>query len=460
MRGAARRSDPTIRGAGQRANAIATAVDPTIRGAAQRSVSTAMTVDQTMRGTAQMTVGSAVAVDQAVSGTVPRTASTAVRISATPILPRPHPQESNHPVTAPASVHLQLPDLWHRRREIELEELRKSHAELAARVDNLANDVRASNSSVHAARMAVSSSTASFNARVLRRVSHFAKSCAIRLLQSGSSEMKKSGLNLSPGSSVRQVILRSEGTDCTLLEFQLLCAASVSNPAIRCTIYPSQYYASFPSVRRTSRMEISFNSYYDICEALQIDVLEREKGLYRERKTFGRILKCLQIMGVNCVRKRQGENDDRVILIGRSLPIKNWDAEIPVLLQRSLEWSENTWETGLEFSMQPPNSLLPTVTNVLSCDGAQRTSDINCVAPEHRSFSMYWEKLPGSCSDSETNSEFVLGTLYSSFPAVILRSRILTLSAQEAFSRRFNGRFTQANQSSSPPESWILQTQF
>ncbi len=116
----------------------------------------------------------------------------------------------------------------------------------------------------------------------------FAKIRATSILLAGSPELSKRPSYLSQSNSVVQVIMESPATDCTLREFQLLARQIRRKSSIRSLFYPSEYSVMFPSMLRTARVKICFDSYKDLCEALELDAYQSDAGIYRERCDLSR----------------------------------------------------------------------------------------------------------------------------------------------------------------------------
>ncbi len=149
-------------------------------------------------------------------------------------------------------------------------ELQRSHVQLSARVSELAAEV--SRSTQHM-------SSIVHNRHALQRTSiHrtilFARSRAISALQASSVEFLRWPASLCESESIVQFTIDSKETGCTLQEFSAFASVLSSDSSVRCSLYPSEYYVKFPSMRHTSTLGVLFNTYADICSALEMDSCE------------------------------------------------------------------------------------------------------------------------------------------------------------------------------------------
>ncbi len=161
-----------------------------------------------------------------------------------------------------------------------ISDLQSSQASLATQVSHLKDALQALE---HRISSISQQSRQKSEEEAMKKTLVFAKIRATSILLAGSLELSKRPSYLSQSNSVIQVMMKSPATHCTLREFQLLALRIRRKPSIRSLFYPSEYSVMFPSVLRTARLEICFDSYKDLCEALELDAYQSDAGIYRER---------------------------------------------------------------------------------------------------------------------------------------------------------------------------------
>ncbi len=251
--------------------------------------------------------------------------------------------------------------------------------------------------------------------RLFRRMILFANIAAVKALSATHSELNRKLPYLCPANSVRQLTLTSKVLDCTLYDFRLLASIFFRNPDTTCGLLPSEYRVMHSAPNLVPTSEILFDTYADLCEALQISADVREKGLYRERKNSMGNLRCVQVAGVQLVGQ-----DERKIVVAKSYDERKlWtQGRVQFLTQNCLKWSEGTWETGLKLER-----------GSLSETGSLRSS-----CPSGPGFSLKWEPLNEFYVPRDASPESVAGALRIQFPMVVVRTRILTSTIQQIFS--------------------------
>ncbi len=231
----------------------------------------------------------------------------------------------------------------------EVIELRASHASLAKQIFWLQNELLDTRRLISSHIMF---DKTSFDVRILRRLIMFTNMTAVEALMSGSSELSRSYPSLCSANAVRQTVIKSQTTQCTLQEFQLLAAEFSRRNSIRCSVFPSDYYLAFPSVEKAKRFQIVFDTYSDFCQALEIDVLQSEAGLYKEKKGLARNVRAVQVLGVDVLSCGSSEGHERRILLGCSIRRRFDISRLPTLYQRSVLWTEGSFEEGFCTKMK------------------------------------------------------------------------------------------------------------
>ncbi len=263
----------------------------------------------------------------------------------------------------------------------------------------------------------------------------------VTVLQSGSQELTKRPDSFCEAKSVIQDVLKSAPTDCRLQDFQDLVSRIKHRCSIRCTVFPSDYSVQFPSPSRTRRLGVQFETDKDMCDALELDIHDREIGVYREKGNIRRNLRAIQVIGVD-MRDRQ----DRKLLLGRSFPTSVPTDVVPLLHQDRAVWREGSWEKGFRcwwVTLKSISAPVETTYRGASISNPKRNSDLNCQPHRKHMFPISWEVLSGFGSHtSEASNVPGSGSLRVCLPVVILRSRILTASTKSLFETRFYGRFS------------------
>ncbi len=157
-----------------------------------------------------------------------------------------------------------------------------------------------------------------------------------------------------------------------------------------------------------------FDSFAGLCDALDVPGNVRERAVYKEKTDAGRNIRCVQVVSVQVV----GAND-RKIFIGKSCDFRKiWPQNaVTVLRQSSMEWSEGTWENGFEF---------------ISENFTER-QDLSGAAHSKSGFVLTWEPSTDMYIPRDASPESIAGSLRVSFPAVVVRTRILTNSIHQIF---------------------------
>lgn len=270
----------------------------------------------------------------------------------------------------------------------------------------------------------------------------FARMNAKAMLISNSTELNRRYASICPSNAVRQILLKSKSSDCTLQEFQLVASKLQGNPAIACSIHPSEFYVQFPSSAQAARFEIFFDSFADFCAALRICVHDREAGVLRTKKTRGTRAKNVQVLGVEVLNNLETGTKERRVVLAQSIRTFAARAKIPVLLQRSTAWSDGSCKYGFSLSPESSSELNAHVQTAVQSHNATdaRSTDLDKIPAERRFFALTWERSSGPISKSVTiYPEHVPGVLRSFLPAVVLRGNVLTSSTEDIFRTRLNG---------------------
>ncbi len=299
----------------------------------------------------------------------------------------------------------------------EIDELRQSHTQLALQVALLRNEINSSRAIFHSERLAIFKHFQAADERAVARTVHFSRRRAKKVLLSTDAELGKNCFTLCASNSVVQVVLRSTPSECTLHEFQLWAMKLLKDLSVHCYAFPSEYHVKFPNINRCSRLDIVFDTYADLCQALEIDCATRESALYREKKNRRRNSISVRVLGVEKVI-----STNRRIFLARNPPSRASADRITTLYQASTSWFEDSWECG--FSLR--SDLASTIHSPSQMP--------DCVlSPEHSNlFSLSWERMDIGV-DQGSSSEIIGGAVRSSFPAVVLRTRLLTSSTRAAF---------------------------
>ncbi len=95
-----------------------------------------------------------------------------------------------------------------------------------------------------------------------------------------------------------------------------------------------------------------------------------------------------------------------------------------------------SWDSA--FTFQSCN-IEDSLNSLRERDTEQRSTDSKTIPIDGRIFSLRWERADG-VPLTEKNPANVLGLLRSYFPAVIVRTRLLTSSVKTIFCTRYDGR--------------------
>ncbi len=331
----------------------------------------------------------------------------------------------------------------------ELNDLRKSHTNIAHRLHRVEEDIRKSRRLLDAERTAIIAHLQFNDLCSIARTISFSRRRASKLLQNTSTELDRRVLNVTRADSVVPFVLRSLGSDCTLLDFQTLAVKFLSDPSTTCRALPSEYHIRFPNLRFCSRMSIVFETYADLCEALELDITTREAGVYREKGNASRQVRAIQVLG-----SHMQDSSTRSILLGRSVPTLPAEGTLPTLYQNSLVWSEDpgAWESEFVFRQQPVSDFC--ASNARTADDATRCMANQSVPSTNesfysiprlkrarkrsntpRQFALLWERFENTDNCALTPNA-VVGAVYSIFPAVVVRTSILLRSTSNIFKGR------------------------
>ncbi len=257
------------------------------------------------------------------------------------------------------------------------------------------------------------------------RTVQFTSLRARKILRGHGSELGKSVSSFYPSNSVVQTLLRSAASDCTLSEFQLFASHLSRNKSIQCHAFPSDYHVQFPSAKNLSHLHVVFQTYADMCQALRIDTATREAAVHRERKNRSRNTISAQVLGVELLTEK-----DRRIFLGCNAPSRSSSYRMTSLYQESRAWFEGSWECGFCVRSDSASELF------------QQENDAICDrhSPENsHMFSITWEQIDSSL-ENFASAENINGTLRSYFPAVVLRTQILTSTVRECFTAPHQGK--------------------
>ncbi len=313
-----------------------------------------------------------------------------------------------------------------------LSNLQASHALLASRLDEMERRLQAAENQAVSSKL----SFKSLSATAAHCTLIFVKLRAIAALHTGSKELGLRPSSLCAANTVVQTMIMSKPSDCALHEFQNICSELLSNSSICCAVVPSSYHAIFPNSKRTARLDVQFATFGDICNALRIDTTARERALYRERRNPGRSIRAVQLLGVEVASPIS-----RKIILGESYPGSLKSTPSAYLLQRRPVWTQQAWESAFVFKNEvlPVLQSSPPIPASAGSSLARETTDDNSI-PFDPYFAMTWERIQHS-GDADSTIDIVPGKLYCSFPAVVLRSRLLIDSVRNIFTTRVNGKY-------------------
>ncbi len=217
----------------------------------------------------------------------------------------------------------------------QIAELRSSQVALLSRIEELESDVR-DTEELALGTEAIVRGPSSINEMTVKRAILFANIAARAALRSNHPELNRSCTSLCPGNSVRQIVLRSQATDCSPSDFRILANYFVRKVNIKRKIMPSSDHVLLASNSSVSSFEVVFDTFADFCEALQIAIDHREASVYRERRTRTRALRCVQVLGVQIdadadnsqLQNIDSQEDSNFVTAGR----KTCDAPTPPFL--------------------------------------------------------------------------------------------------------------------------------
>ncbi len=325
------------------------------------------------------------------------------------------------PRIEPAPLHANVAD--------DIQELRKSHSQLADQVGRLTNELRSSQKIFDSDRFAIFKHLQASDEKPLSRLIKFTRYRAKKALLGPGLEFGNQYTSLCASNSVVQIVLRSQASDCTMHEFQLFAMKLLTDRSIRCSAYPSEYHVKFPNFNRCARLEIVFGTFADMCEALEIDALTREAAIYREKKSRKSNTISVQVLGVENVM-----STNRRIFLACNAPPQASEEQITTLFQSSTAWFDGGWECGFHLRSDVASGIY---SSSCSPDRRGQSPEISASSKHPNLFSIAWERLE---STGEVSCpENVGGALRSYFPAVVLRTQLLTSSARAAFSTPIDG---------------------
>ncbi len=302
--------------------------------------------------------------------------------------------------------------------ELLLSELQQSHASLSLRVADLAECLRSTQEKLS---VSTDQSRSALSASAERSLL-FARLRAVTALRSASKELARRHSSLCAANTFVQTQITSKPSDCTMQEFTHLVTFLTTNQSISCSVSPSPYYALFPGITRTTRLDSTFPTYKDIRAALKIDVPMRESAVYQNRRAMNRDVRAIQVLSVE-----MSTSNHRRILLGGNF--------------RAKERSDQAWESAFAFKYEPvPSS--KSASPIPATTGSRltrTTTDLNSTLFDLQ-FSMTWERII-STTDIGYTADMIPGKLYCTFPAIVLRSRLLTDSTSKIFCTRVNGTF-------------------
>ncbi len=350
----------------------------------------------------------------------------------------------------------------------EIEILQRSHSELFRRVEQLSEEVRACKTATATAlRTTAREQQLSRDAYILRRTTLLASRNFADALLSSTKELSKRPTTLNEATSVRQTTVNTKAIDCSLYEFRVFARECALNNAISCDLIPSDYYVLNLPASRTEQLQITFPTYYDFCAALDIDIVTRERGLYRQQKNRRNDVRALQIVGIEQkVREelRSGRRIDpqRRVFPGVGTPTTEDSTPRICLFQSNATWSDNSWESSFVRIMDSPRPQLIRVSQSSHHNSAthkMRTSSVNAINSECPVFSVIWKSSARAEMKEGSSEEFSLGLLKCTIPAVVIRGRLLTKDVDAIFSARSNDGKLLTQQIVSPPTFEIVRTE-
>ncbi len=274
----------------------------------------------------------------------------------------------------------------------------------------------------------------------LQRLLLFATHNARKVLRAAHQFLPYAAKSLRPGNTFKQGMMRSKASDCTLADFRLLLRSLLRNSSIRCKAYPSEFYAMETDPGQCQSLEIVFEAYADICNALGISADVCQAGVYRELRQ-SRQVAAVQVTGVIRLGEGQGSERARLLLLGRSTPSMPNDDKVHVLYQNDTAWSENAWESELTYRTITLRNIVESTTSPTptSDDEKPRKSDLNLPPVQRFCYRISWQRNPDAHRYPAVPANLVSGTIRSQFPVVILGTKILLDSVTKIFTSRKNG---------------------
>lgn len=133
-----------------------------------------------------------------------------------------------------------------RRCSDEIEQLRRSHAQLAKQVSAMTFELRNAKEVFNSERISIFNHFIAADNSAIYRTRLFSRLRAKNVLLATNAELGKCLPNLCASNSVVQNLLRSPPADCTLHDFQLFASRLLADATIRCRAYPSYYHIKFP----------------------------------------------------------------------------------------------------------------------------------------------------------------------------------------------------------------------
>ncbi len=285
---------------------------------------------------------------------------------------------------------------------------------------------------------------------VFNRTRQFACRAATRALldRESTKELRKIPRQICAANSVRQIISQSRAFDCSLFEFKALAEACISNKEIHCRLVPSPFFVLNLHATQASHMQISFATYYDFCSALDIDITTRQRGLYKEQKDRMRVLRAVQVLGIEqrCGASSDSSAPQRRIFPAVSNPgaYNSSDGEEPLricLFQDSAIWSENSWDSGFVSRFDAPVRFSRRHSGAKGRTSRSSHSDLNKIIEGEPIFSLIWRKTDQMPHGQGSSEECCLGQLRATIPAVVIRGRTLAMDTQSIFNTRIQGKY-------------------
>lgn len=313
---------------------------------------------------------------------------------------------------------------------LEVKQLQASHVALALKVAALEAKITCTHQLAQETDLIVRGPS-SLSERLLQRTLLFTNIAAVKALQACHTEICRNYSFVCAANSIRQISLRSKTSDCSLYDIRLLVSHFMRQEQLRCTIAPSAFYALLSSSSHPRNIEITFETFADVCDALQISADDREAGVYRERKVncnSGRVLRCVQVLGIDTSLRpgHKNEGTERKILLARSM-ISAHDStqkNVHILHQPSTKWSDldGTWEEGFQLKVEPESALRIFGTAEENRHAVDAETELPRTNPNRRrqsafvtnankAFVLQWERCEQSPHARDADSHLVPGAL-------------------------------------------------